>query len=454
METITIQSSKSVKPAHSMGTSWDTHQAVDVIPLSVFDEVHDEYMSSIHAFHPPSPTNATLEAGLARALAEYREWAGRLAVVDPSTGRRAILLNDAGVRLVEATADVALEDFVHLLRPGSSAARRLHPSGEGAEELMLVQVTRFTCGSMVVGHTMHHAIGDGLAICQCILAWGQATRGVVIDPVPVHDRASLFVPRDPPLVEFDHRRTEFKVPDDDDNNDDDEKKYPCTAADEAVVTHKVHFSREFISDLKSRASTASVLRPYSTMQCLVAHIWRCVTKARELDLDGCDSTTTTLHMAVNGRARMRRPRVPEGYTGNVVLWAHPSTTAGELVASSIGHVAEIIRREIGRVDDGYFRSFIDFIASGAVEEEGLEPMTDAAESPHAEVYCLYRIPFCDLDFGGGEQFMYMPSNEPVDGAVYILPPNPQGDGSVEAHVSLFSSAMDAFKDCCHFKEYI
>jgi hypothetical protein len=36
----------------------------------------------------------------------------------------------------------------------------------------------------------------------------------------------------------------------------------------------------------------------------------------------------------------------------------------------------------------------------------------------------------------------------VDGAVYILPLCPQGDGSVEALVSLYSRAMDAFKDCC------
>ncbi|KAG2582840.1 hypothetical protein PVAP13_6KG175818 [Panicum virgatum] len=52
-------------------------------------------------------------------------------------------------------------------------------------------------------------------------------------------------------------------------------------------------------------------------------------------------------------------------------------------------------------------------------------MSDAAESPDVEVYCLYRVPFYDLDFGGGRQFLYTPSNQPVDGAVYILPPCPQ-----------------------------
>jgi hypothetical protein len=437
---IVVQSSKVVKPAYGEGSSWvSTPAAVDVVvPLTVFDEVHDEYMSSIHAFHPPSPTPAALEAGLARALAEYREWAGRLVA---AAGRRALLLNDAGARFVEATAGVALEAAMPLLLQ-PAAARRLHPSGEGAEELMLVQVTRFACGSLVVGHTMHHAVGDGFAMCQCLLAWGQCTRGAAVDPVPVHDRESFFLPRHPPRVEFDHRGTEFKVP------NAKERSPPLTADGEVVVTHKVRFSREFVSDLKSRAPAAPAatpLRPYTTMQCLVAHLWRCVTRAR--GLDGGEATTT-LHMAVNGRARMRCPRVPQGYTGNVVLWAHPAAAARELLAGPLGRAAELVRREVARVDDAYFRSFIDFIGSGAVEEEGLEPMSDAAGSPDVEVYCLYRVPFYDIDFGGGRQLLYMPSNQPVDGAVYILPPCPQGDGSVEALVSLYSRAMDAFKDCC------
>jgi hypothetical protein len=76
---IVVQSSKVVKPAYGEGST----PAVDVvIPLTVFDEVHDEYMSSIHGFHSPSPTPAALEAGLARALAEYREWARRLIDAD------------------------------------------------------------------------------------------------------------------------------------------------------------------------------------------------------------------------------------------------------------------------------------------------------------------------------------------------------------------------------------
>jgi hypothetical protein len=63
-------------------------------------------------------------AGLAKALAEYPEWAGRFGV-DERTGGRAILLTGEGTRLVEATTDVAL-DVVLPLSPkrGTPAAAK------------------------------------------------------------------------------------------------------------------------------------------------------------------------------------------------------------------------------------------------------------------------------------------------------------------------------------------
>ncbi|CAM0902256.1 unnamed protein product [Alopecurus aequalis] len=204
---IAVHSSKAVKPDYaSCGVAPGC--TTDVVPLTVLDKANfDTYISVIYAFRPPAPPNAVLEAGLARALIDYREWAGRLGV--DANDNRAILLNDAGARFVEATADVAL-DTVMPLKP-TPEVLCLHPSGDDRpEELMLIQVTRFACGSLVVGFTTQHIVSDGRATGNFFVAWSQATRGAGIDPVPVHDRASFFVPRDPPLVEHDNRGIEFK----------------------------------------------------------------------------------------------------------------------------------------------------------------------------------------------------------------------------------------------------
>lgn len=78
------------------------------------------------------------------------------------------------------------------------------------------------------------------------------------------------------------------------------------------------------------------------------YLWRCVTEARGLD----GREATRIRIAVNGRARMVRPRVPEGYTGgSVVLWARPATTARELLDRSLRYAAELISREVARIDD-------------------------------------------------------------------------------------------------------
>ncbi|KAF8697185.1 hypothetical protein HU200_036186 [Digitaria exilis] len=326
---ITVHSSKLVKPASATNPSIAS-STPDTIPLLVFDRVNcNTYVSVIYIFRAPTPPNAALESGLARALAHYREWAGRLTGRAPPT---TIVLTDEGARLVEATAGDVPLDAVLPLDP-SPDVTRLHPRppSADAEELMLVQLTRFACGGLAVGITAHHLVSDGRATANFLVAWSQATRGdVTIDPPPVHDRASFFKPRQPPRVEFDHCAVEFKklaAP-----------PHVKIAAEEVVVVHRVHFSREFISKLKSHASPPGASsRSCSTLRCVVAHLWRRITAARGLAGDDADvSVSTSVCIAVDGRARIRPP-VPEGYTGNVVLWARPAASARDVVARPLRH---------------------------------------------------------------------------------------------------------------------
>ncbi|RCV39012.1 hypothetical protein SETIT_8G188400v2 [Setaria italica] len=398
---ITVHTSKSIKPAYVSGSANHAPAATtsDVVPLTVFDEVnHDMYIPGILAFHPPAPSVAVLEAGLAKVLAKNREWAGRL-VMDTGS-KRVILLNDAGARLAEVSADVAL-DVVLPLRVGPEALQ-LHPSCDGAEDLLLVQVTRFPCGPFTVGYNIHHYVSDSYATCTCLMAWGMAVRGVALDPAMVHDRASLFVPRDPPLVEFEHRGIEFKPRVEKkafDNND---------GADDDVVVETMHFSQEFISQLKSRAS-AGERRPYSTVQRVVAHLWR-------------------------GIHRQRR-----------ALGSAEHHRAGADGHSPASHGRALISQAVFHVDDRYFRSFIDFACSGAVEREGLVRTTVLSElvmRTNIEIDSVLGIPFYDLDLGSGNPFLYVPSTpQPVEGAIYLMS-SFSGDGGVVAYVSLFRHAVD------------
>ncbi|TVT98733.1 hypothetical protein EJB05_55963, partial [Eragrostis curvula] len=430
---ITVQSSKIVKPIYEGGSPPTT--TTNAIPLSVFDKVtYDKHASGVYYFHPPSPPNTALEMGLAKAMAVYREWAGRLGT--DANGNRVILLNDAGARFVEATADVALGSIAPL--ESSPELLSLCPSGDANKELMLVQVTRFTCVSFAVGTTTHHQVADGLGRCSFMITWGKATRGSgAIDPVPVYDRASIFAPWNPPRVEFEHRGVEFVKPRAEVGNID------TPDASDNVVTHTVHFSPEMVSKLKSQASAPGARRPVSQRTCGGA-------SRRRVGLSIGD-TQTKLKIAVNGRPRMRNPRVPEDFAGNVVLWAQPTTTVNDLLGKPLQHAAELISRAVARVDDSYFRSFIDFASSDAVEKEELVPTETLVRCPDVFVSNLKGIPTYDLDFGTGRPFLFTRSHPPWEGYVFIMPPF-CSDGSMDVQVGLFNRAMDIFKECCYSLE--
>ncbi|TVU24286.1 hypothetical protein EJB05_26709, partial [Eragrostis curvula] len=308
------------------------------------------------------------------------------------------------------------------------------------DELLLVQLTRFKCGSYVVGYTLHHLVADGHAMATTMVAFGQATRGIAVDPVPL-----FFAPRNPPRVEFEHRGAEFKLPG---------TEKACGGSNvsgDEVVVHRVRFTRALMSSLKSMASppAGAQRRQYSTVQCVVAHLWRCITAARRLG----GREVTVARVAMDGRARLRHPpAVPQEYVGNVVLWARPAATVAELAAEKpLGHAADLVARTVERMDGRYFRSFIGFAGSGAVEAEGLAPTADAAKmvlSPGVEVYSLLGFSFRDIDFGSGVPFFHMRGFVAEEGLVFLVP-SLSGDGSVYAYVNLFRRDIDMFKDCCY-----
>uniref|UniRef100_A0ACD6A3R5 Uncharacterized protein n=1 Tax=Avena sativa TaxID=4498 RepID=A0ACD6A3R5_AVESA len=446
---VKIESSKIVKPLHDDGMAPGGAAADEWVPLSVLDKVtYGEHVALIYAFRPPNPPNAALELGLARALAVYREWAGRIGV--GPDGRRSVCLNDAGARFVEATVDAPLA--VWPFGAPSPEARRLHPRIDAVEELVQVQLTRFSCGSLAVGFAGHHQIADGQATGNFFAAWGLATRGLPVYPVPVCDRGTRFAPRDPPLVEFPHRETEYKAAPASadhhaDNADENEDGF-FAAAPGKVKVHRMHLSKEFVARLKARASSGlpPPRRGYTTFQSVVAHLWRTITAARGLGA----GVTTKVRISVNGRTRMRPP-VPRDYFGNVVLWAFPRSDAGQLVARPVGHAAELIHRAVAAVDDAYFRSFVDFASSGVVEAEGLVPTADSDQTvlcPNLELDAWLGINFFDLDFGSGAPIYFMPTYYPMEGSLFLLP-SVLGDGSMEAYVSLFDNHLDEFKKICH-----
>uniref|UniRef100_A0A0D9XG82 Uncharacterized protein n=1 Tax=Leersia perrieri TaxID=77586 RepID=A0A0D9XG82_9ORYZ len=447
---VKVLSTKIVKPSYPEGSP--APDTTEFVPSSVFDKAtYDIQMAIIYAFRPPGPSPAAIERGLAAVLAIYRLFAGqviRRRDGDAAGEATGVVLNDHGARLVEAIVDANLADIAPA-KP-SPAVLRLHPNLDGGEikEIVQVQLTRFACGSLAVGFTASHAVADGHATSDFLAAWGRAARGLaaVAGESPPHHRPDLFLPRDPPLVEFDHRNVEYYRP----------PPPPLAGAGDehhkhggdGVVIHKAHFTKDFIARLRAAASDGRG-RPYSRFETILAHVWRAMTRARGL---GNPNQTSTIRISVDGRHRLS-PTAPENYFGNMVLWAFPTATVGELLNRPLKHAAQTIHDAVARVDAGYFRSFIDFASSGAVEEEGLAPTAVLKDvlCPDLEVDSWLTFPFYELDFGTGSPTYFMPSYFPTEGMLFLVP-SYLGDGSVDAFVPVFEHNLEAFKQSCYSME--
>jgi shikimate O-hydroxycinnamoyltransferase len=444
---VKVLSSKLVKPSYPAGAP--RPDTTEHVPSSVFDRAtYNMQMAIIYAFSPPGPSPGAIERGLAAVLGAYRLFAGQVRAGPDDGGAPGVLLNDHGARLVEASVDARLADIAPT-KP-SPAVLRLHPDLDGdIQEVVQVQLTRFACGSLAVGFTANHAVADGHATSDFLVAWGRAARGLgpSSSPVPVH-RPGLFPPRHPPRADFEHRGVEYYRP----ALPSPAHAHPPAAAHgdtrhSSVVIHKAHFTKDFVAGLRARASEGRG-RPFSRFETILAHVWRAVTRARGLGVDPLQ--TSTVRISVDGRPRLA---APAGYFGNLVLWAFPRATVGDLLSRPLKHAAQAIHDAVARVDGAYFQSFVDWASSGAVDKEVLQTTAVLKDvlCPDLEVDSWLTFPFYELDFGTGSPTYFMPSYFPTEGMLFLVP-SYLGDGSVDAFVPLFEHNLEAFKQCCYSME--
>ncbi|KAL5972599.1 hypothetical protein ACLOJK_039404 [Asimina triloba] len=186
-----------------------------------------------------------------------------------------ILINDAGIRLIEASVNTTVTKRVPLDPSITELAEFFPPIDDRvAEELLQVQLNRFSCGGLVTGATIHHRVDDGQPTCSFLLS-------------------SQCQEINPPRCEFDDRAVESG-----------EITTP-TKSLTSLKTSSVPFSPNFITKLKTHFISSSTDDAddiqYSTLECLLAHPWKKIT----------DEIT---HVRI-GRPRLK-PAVPAEYFGN------------------------------------------------------------------------------------------------------------------------------------------
>ncbi|XP_048544988.1 tryptamine hydroxycinnamoyltransferase 1-like [Triticum urartu] len=414
----------------SPGSAWGGAKKV---PITVFDRAStDGYIPTVFAWSSPAPTNNTLKDGLLATVASFPHLAGRFAIDDH--GRKCLHLNNAGVLVIEATAGADLATA--LAHDASAHIAELYPKAkkEHADEAVFqVQLTRYTCGGLVIGMASHHQVADGQSMSGFSASWATAVRtNSAVLPSPFLDRGATDNPRSPPLPVFDHGSIEFK------GKHSSSRSYRVLPLDR-IKNLAVHFPGEFVAELKARVGFSC-----STFQCLLAHAWKKVTAARDLAPDDF----TQVRVAVNCRGR-EKPPVPMDFFGNMVLWAFPRMQVRDLLSSSYPAVVGVIRDAVARVDDEYIQSFVDFgEAQRDVKLASTAATLGMAFCPDLEVDSWLGFGFHNLDFGGGPPCAFLPPDLPIDG-VMILVPSCAAKGGAHLFVALDNEHVEAFKKICY-----
>lgn len=209
--------------------------------------------------------------------------------------------------------------------------------------------------------------------------------------------------------------------------------------DDVATPAILHLTKVQVRELRAQAADKQTGATYSTYEAISAHVWRCMSRARQLLGD----QETKLYIATDGRARLQPP-LPEGYFGNVIFTATPMARAGELIDTGLSCGAGKIRQALERMDNEYLRSALDYLEL----QPNLGALVRGAhsfKSPNLGITSWTRLPIYDADFGWGRPIFMGPAGIPFEGLAYILP-NSSHDGGLSVSLALSSLHMPAFKD--------
>ncbi|CAO2163212.1 unnamed protein product [Urochloa humidicola] len=373
-----------------------------------------------------------MKAALARALVPFYPLAGRLGA--GHDGRLQIKCNGEGAlfvvaRAADLTGDEIFDDYV----PSPEIRRNFVPlaqqPGDASSPLAMFQVTFLGCGGVVLGTAIHHAVMDGVGAFQFVQTWSGLARGLDVDeacnPTPFHDR-TLLRARSPPRPAYDH----FAY----------SPAFLGGRAARPHVTRAYPVSPKLLADLKSRCSDD----PFgvSTYCAVAAHLWRCVCVAR----GKAPESDTRLGLPANVRHRVSPP-LPRGYFGNAVVRDLVAARVGDVLGSSLGSVAETIRKAVDGVGDAFVRSVVDYLElelenkGGGGEEAAREEL-----APASDLWAVSWLGMAmyDADFGCGAPRFVAPAQMFGVGTAYMTPCANRDDG-ITVLLSMEAEYIDCFE---------
>nr|QDM39180.1 BAHD acyltransferase-like 16 [Taxus x media] len=379
-----------------------------------------------------------LKEALGKVLVPYHFMAGRMRL-NTDEGRLEIECNRAGALFAAASCDQTLSELGDVTHPNPAfRSLVLQPSNAkkfGDTPLLMMQVTRLKCGSIVLGMSMNHSLFDGFGAMEFMMNFSSVARGQGVITHPLPDRTCLKA-RDVPEIKYEHLEA-MKLSD-----IPEEMRNSFTTADVADsdvasvslppdYSYKVFpFTIDKLERLKKKAMDDGNLKKCSSFDAIAALVWQARTKAIDMPPD----QPSKMFFAVDIRSKMDPP-LPKGFAGNAVFCAYCIEPAGAVKEKPLSFCAEKVQEGISRVTGDYVRSSMDF-------SETYKSIPALPGGIFLSAW--WKIPFHLADFGFGKPIYAGPIvNAMVE--FPLLLSNGKQDGGLNLYIALPNHQLDKFE---------
>ena len=215
---------------------------------------------------------------------------------------------------------------------------------------MYFQVTKFSCGGVIIGSTFDHRIADAFSINMFLISWAQLTKKESIEILtPSFDRSMLYA-RQPPYYcsSIDRMYTPlFPTHLEKTNNQD---------PSPSLVSRIYYLKAKDVHALQSSANGYG--KQYSKLEAFSAYLWKLLILSNDINND----MNCSIGVVIDGRTRLKNMGMPFNYFGNVLLLPFAKARAEDIkkqpLSWSAGQIHDVIQ---SAANEEHFQSLIDWV---------------------------------------------------------------------------------------------
>nr|QDM39175.1 BAHD acyltransferase-like 09 [Taxus x media] len=381
------------------------------VQLSVVDSltICRGIFNTLLVFNAPDNISADpvkiIREALSKVLVYYFPLAGRLR--SKEIGELEVECTGDGALFVEAMVEdniSVLRDFDDL-NPSFQQLAFWPPMGANIEDLhlLVVQVTRFTCGAITVGVTVCHSIFDGCGAAQFVTALADMARGEVKPLLePIWNR-ELLNPEDPLHLQLNQFDSICPPP----------MLEELGQASFVINVDTIEYMKQCVMEECNDFC--------SSFEVVAALVWIARTKALQIP----HTENVKLLFAMDLR-KLFNPPLPNGYYGNAIGTAYAMDNVQDLLNGSLLRAIMIIKKAKADLKDNYSRSRVV-----------TNPNSLDVNKKSNNILALSdwrRLGFYEADFGWGgplnvSSLQRLENGLPMFSTfLYLLPPRNKSDG--------------------------